>query len=132
MAGQLLDLRAERFEDTDWRGIERLYAALERIQPSPVVTLNRASALSKIAGAEAALEMIEPLAERLDGYFHFHGARGALLLQLGREAEARTCFDQAIALANTAAEANHIRQHLDRLAQDSAQRLSARADAARP
>ena len=127
-----LHARAERFEDTDWRGIERLYATLERIQPSPVVSLNRASALSKVEGPQAALEMIEPLAERLGGYFYFHGARGALLLQLGRESEARTCFDQAIALAGTAAEANHIRQHLDRLAKDSARALSAGADAARP
>ena len=124
--------RAPRFAETDWRAIERLYATLERIQPSPVVTLNRASALSKIDGPEAALEMIEPLGERLAGYFHFHGARGALLLQLGRDVEARTCFDQAIALANTAAEANHIRQHLDRLAQDSARPVSASTGAARP
>lgn len=127
-----LHARAARFEDTDWLQIERLYAALERLQPSPVVTLNRAAALAKVEGPDKALAMIEPLGERLAGYFHFHGARGALLLQLGREAEARTCFDQAIALANTAAEANHIRQHLDRLAKDSAPALSVRPDAARP
>ena len=73
---------------------------------------------SKVAGPEAALEMIEPLAERLAGYFHFHGLRGALNLELGRHAEARAAFDRAIALANTAAEAAHIRQHLDRLMAD--------------
>jgi RNA polymerase sigma-70 factor (ECF subfamily) len=127
-----LHARAERFEDTDWRGIERLYATLEILQPSPVVTLNRAAALSKIEGPAVALAMIEPLADRLGGYFHFHGARAALLLQLGREREARTCFDQAIALANTAAEANHIRQHLDRLARESASALSDPPDTARP
>ena len=49
------------------------------VQPSPVVTLNRAVAVSKVHGAEAALAMIEPLASRLAGYFHFHGLRGALL-----------------------------------------------------
>jgi RNA polymerase sigma-70 factor, ECF subfamily len=97
-----------------------------------VVTLNRAAALAKVEGPSKALEMIEPLGNRLGGYFHFHGARGALLLQLGREAEARICFDQAIALANTAAEANHIRQHLDRLAQDSARAMSAQPNVARP
>jgi RNA polymerase sigma-70 factor (ECF subfamily) len=127
-----LHARAARFEDTDWSGIERLYAALERIQPSPVITLNRAAALSKVEGPELALAMIEPLAERLAGYFHFHGARGALLLQLGREAEARACFDQAIALANSAAEANHIRQHLDRLAKEWAKPMSGDAAPARP
>jgi RNA polymerase sigma-70 factor (ECF subfamily) len=59
--------------------------------------------------------MIEPLAPRLEGYFHFFGLRGALLLQLGREEEARVAFDRAIALAHTPAEAAHIRMHLDRL-----------------
>jgi RNA polymerase sigma-70 factor (ECF subfamily) len=124
--------RAARFEDTDWRAIERLYGALEAMQPSPVVSLNRAAALSKVEGAEAALAMIEPLSDRLSGYFHFHGTRGALLLQLGRGAEARASFDRAIALANTAAEANHIRQHLDRLTRDFAPPMSAEAQPARP
>jgi RNA polymerase sigma-70 factor (ECF subfamily) len=64
--------------------------------------------------------MIEPLEDRHSGYFHFFGVKGGLLLQLGRGAEARTAFDRAIALANTAAEAAHIRQHLDRLARESA------------
>jgi len=110
-----LHARAARAEDTDWAGIDRLYATLERLQPSPVVTLNRAVAVSKARGPEEALAMVEPLADRLSGYFHFHGVRGALLLRLGRAAEARTAFDRAIALANTAAEAAHIRRHLDRL-----------------
>ncbi|MEO8114589.1 MAG: RNA polymerase sigma factor, partial [Phenylobacterium sp.] len=64
---------------------------------------------------------IEPLESRLAGYFHFHGVKGALLLQLDRREAARVAFDQAIALANTAAEAAHIRLHLDRLMQDGAQ-----------
>jgi RNA polymerase sigma-70 factor (ECF subfamily) len=64
--------------------------------------------------------MVEPLAEPLAGYFHFFGTRGALLMQLGRSEEARVAFDRAIALANTPAEAAHIRQHLDRLMADSA------------
>ena len=64
--------------------------------------------------------MIEPLASRLAGYFHFFGVRGAFLLQLGRTEEARVAFDKAIALANTPAEAAHIRMHLDRLMKESA------------
>ncbi|HZS85404.1 MAG TPA: RNA polymerase sigma factor [Stellaceae bacterium] len=115
-----LHARAARAEETDWAEIDALYAALERLQPSPVVTLNRAVAVAKLRGAEAGLRMIEPLAPRLSGYFHFHGARGAFLLQLGRKSEARAAFDQAIALANTPAEAAHIRQHLDRLIGESA------------
>jgi RNA polymerase sigma-70 factor (ECF subfamily) len=90
------------------------------LQPSPVVTLNRAVAVAKVRGPEAALAMIEPLAPRLSGYFHFFGVKGAFLSQLGRPDEARMAFDQAIGLANTAAEAAHIRLHLDRLMRDSA------------
>jgi len=85
-----------------------------------VVTLNRAVAVSKVHGAQAALEMIEQVAPRLSNYFHYFGVRGAFLMQLGRTEEARVAFDRAIALANTSAEAAHIRMHLDRLMRDSA------------
>ena len=115
-----LHARAARQEDTDWAQIDLLYTALETLQPSPVVTLNRAVAVSKVRGPDAALAMIDPLAARLSGYFHFFGLKGALLLQLGRAGEARAAFDRAIALANTAAEAAHIRLHLDRLVKNSA------------
>ena len=114
-----LHARAPTFEQTDWAGIDALYATLERLQPSPVVTLNRAVAVSKTKGPEAALAMIEPLGERLAGYFYFHGAKGSLLLQLDRKREARESFDRAIALATTAAEATHIRAHIDRLIAES-------------
>jgi RNA polymerase sigma-70 factor (ECF subfamily) len=112
--------RALRPEDTDWAHIDELYAALEQLEPSPIVTLNRAVAVSKVRGAEAALAMVEPLGERLAGYFHFYGLRGSLLLQLGRAAEARGDFNQAISLATSPAQAAHIRQHLDQLAKDAA------------
>jgi RNA polymerase sigma-70 factor (ECF subfamily) len=114
-----LHARAARPQDTDWAQIDLLYAALETLQPSPVVTLNRAVAVAKVRGPAVALAMVEPLAPQLSGYFHFFGVRGGLLMQLGRPEEARVAFDQAIALANTAAEAAHIRLHLDRLARDS-------------
>jgi RNA polymerase sigma-70 factor (ECF subfamily) len=110
---------AARHEDTDWAEIDQLYAVLERMQPSPVVTLNRAVAVAKRHGPAAALTMIEPLAAQLDGYFHFFGLKGWLLMQLGRIEEARIAFDRAIALAHTPAEATHIRLHLDRLIKDT-------------
>ncbi|MES0098880.1 RNA polymerase sigma factor [Mesorhizobium sp. M0019] len=115
-----LHARAEKPEDTDWNEIDLLYGLLEQMQPSPVVTLNRAVAVSKVRGPEAALAMIEPLEGRLSGYFHFFGLKGGLLMQLGRGEEARVAFDRAIALANTAAEAAHIRMHIDRLMKESA------------
>jgi RNA polymerase sigma-70 factor (ECF subfamily) len=123
--------RARRPADTDWTEIERLYRVLETLQPSPVVTLNRAVAVAKTSGPAAALELIEPLADKLSGYFHFHGVKGALLMQLDRDEEARAAFDRAISLANTAAEAAHIRTHLDRLAKDGRPRSGKKASAHR-
>ena len=114
-----LHARAEKPEDTDWTQIDLLYGALEVMQPSPVVTLNRAVAVSKVRGPQAALDLIEPLAPRLSNYFHYLGVRGAFLMQLDRNDEARIAFDRAIALANTTAEAAHIRMHIDRLKRDS-------------
>jgi RNA polymerase sigma-70 factor (ECF subfamily) len=107
--------RAATSQDTDWAGIAQLYGALERMQPSPVVTLNRAVAICKVRGPAEALALIEPLAGKLGGYFYFHGARGAFLRELGRAEEARVAFDRAIALANTPAEAAHIRDRIDQL-----------------
>lgn len=115
-----LHARAKTATDTDWAEINGLYGALERLKPSPVVRLNRAVAVSKVEGPEAALQMIEPLSERLDKYFYFHGVAGALLMQLGRNAEAREAFNRAIALANNPAEAMHIRQQLDKLQAEAA------------
>jgi RNA polymerase sigma-70 factor (ECF subfamily) len=111
--------RAKRAADTDWQEIDTLYGVLEKMQPSPVITLNRAVAISKLRGPAAALEMIEPLSDKLQGYFHFFGAKGAWLHELGRTDEARVAFDKAIALAHTPAQAAHIRQHLDRLLKTS-------------
>jgi RNA polymerase sigma-70 factor (ECF subfamily) len=114
-----LHARARTAAETDWAEIDLLYGTLERMQPSPVVSLNRAVAVSKVRGPAEALAMIEPLGARLKGYFYFHGARGAFLKELGRTEEARVAFDQAIALANSPAEAAHIRMQLDRLSEKS-------------
>ncbi len=114
-----LHSRAKRAADTDWEEIDLLYQMLERLTPSPVVTLNRAVAVSKRQGPEAALALIEPLQQQLDGYFYFHGVKGGLLMQLDRPQEARVAFDRAIALARSPAEAAHIRHQLDRLNADA-------------
>ena len=110
-----------------WRKIRRrptggrstfFYATLEHLQPLAVVTLNRAVAVDKVRGPQAALAMIEPLAPRLNGYFHFFGVKGALLLKLGRRQEAQAAFDRAIALANTRRSSAYP-AHLDRLIRNS-------------
>ena len=110
-----LHARAQKAEDTDWTEIALLYRMLERLQPSPVVTLNRAVAVSKAEGPAAALKLLEPLEEQLSGYFYYHGVKGGLLKQIGANRDAREAFNRAIALANSPAEASHIREHLDQL-----------------
>jgi RNA polymerase sigma-70 factor (ECF subfamily) len=111
-----LHVRATGNADTSWKDIDSLYQALETLQPSPVVTLNRGVAVWKLQGPEAALEMIDPLKSELDAYFYFHGLRGTLLKELNRFDEAREALRRAIALANSVAEAKLIRRELDRLA----------------
>lgn len=110
-----LHVRSPSATETDWAEIELLYRALERLQPSPVVTLNRAVAVWKVSGPEAALALAETLDAPLDGYFYFHGLRGALLTAMGRTNEARAAYTRAISLAGSAAEAAHIRARIDGL-----------------
>jgi RNA polymerase sigma-70 factor (ECF subfamily) len=111
-----LHARATRPADTPWKEIDSLYQVLEALQPSPVVTLNRAVAVWKLRGPEAALEMIDPLTGELDAYFYLHGLRAALLKQMNKRDEARDALNRAIALANSVAEAKLIRRELDSLA----------------
>jgi len=108
--------QAPNAEATDWTQISLLYLTLERMTPSPVITLNRAVAVFKASGAKQALELVKPLEDRLGSYFYFHGVHGALLKELGQVDEARQAFNKAISLARTPAEAAHIRQQLDALA----------------
>ena len=111
-----LHARARDAADTQWREIDSLYQVLEALQPSPVVTLNRAVAVWKLQGPEVALRMIDPLQVELDGYFYLHGLRGTLLRELHRLDEARDALNRAIALASSVAEAKLIRRELDGLA----------------
>ena len=115
-----LHARAKHPRDTDWAQIDLLYARLETLRPSPVVTLNRAVAVQKTRGAEAALALIAPLEARLADFFHFHGVRGALLVELGRGEEARVALERALSLAKTPAEAAHIRLRLGEIVANSA------------
>lgn len=107
--------RAERAADTDWAAIDAHYAALERLQPSPVVTLNRAVAVAKLRGPAAALALIAPLEPRCARYFNYYGAKGAWLRELGRADEARAAWQRSLTLARTLQEAAHVRAQLDAL-----------------
>jgi RNA polymerase sigma-70 factor (ECF subfamily) len=91
--------------DTDWRQIALLYDSLLRIEPTPVVRLNRAVALAEAGALAAALREIDGLAEPLDGYAYYHAARAEMLRRAGRRSESEAAFDRAIALAPTSADA---------------------------
>jgi len=99
-----LHAEAPGYEQTDWAQIRLLYDGLQALTPSPVVLLNRAVATRYVAGPEAALAEIIPLAAELDGYRLFHALRAGLLARLGREDEARTARERALALAGNPAE----------------------------
>ena len=103
---------ATRAEDTDWSEIEKLYAVLEQVQPSPVVSLNRAVALSKVRDAAAGLDHLATLSKSLDSYLYFHTTRASLLKEAGRPSEAIAAYRQALQLSPTEQEADHIREQM--------------------
>ena len=109
---------------TDWAEIDRLYAVLESLQPTPVVTLNRAVAVAKVRGPKAALEHLERVAQALAGSFHFHGVRGALLAEAGDAPAARRELEQALVLARTPAERRHLEDRLEEVAAKAPQPTS--------
>ncbi|MCV2393681.1 sigma-70 family RNA polymerase sigma factor [Actinotalea sp. M2MS4P-6] len=92
--------------DTDWSQIVALYDRLARIDPSPVVALNRAVAVAEVDGPDVALAIVEKLP--LDGYHAWHATRAELLRRLGRRGEAREAYDRAIELAGNTAEAAYL------------------------
>jgi predicted RNA polymerase sigma factor len=98
--------RAGTAQETDWPRIVALYDALDALQPSPIVTLNRAVAVSMAYGPAAALEIVDTLRNesRLREYHLLPSVRGDLLERLGRLDEARSEFSHAASLANNARE----------------------------
>ena len=91
--------RAERAADTDWRGIGLLYGQLRRIQPSPVIELNRAVAVAMDEGPEAGLDLIDAI-EGLDRYAPFHVSRADLLARLHRDDEALDAYRLGLELSS--------------------------------
>ncbi|POR56524.1 RNA polymerase sigma factor [Bosea psychrotolerans] len=98
--------RARTAEETDWRRIAALYAVLAAINPSPIVELNRAVAISMAEGPAAGLALVEALADEpaLQEYHLLPSVRGDLLAKLGRHGEAAAAFDRAVALTRNAKE----------------------------
>ncbi|MDR6869739.1 RNA polymerase sigma factor (sigma-70 family) [Bosea sp. BE125] len=98
--------RARTAEETDWRRIAALYAVLAAINPSPIVELNRAVAVSMAEGPAAGLVLVEALADEpaLRSYHLLPSVRGDLLAKLGRYGEAAAAFDHAVTLTRNAKE----------------------------
>jgi RNA polymerase sigma-70 factor (ECF subfamily) len=106
--------RAARPEETDWPQILRLYDLLERLQPSPIVSLNRAVAVAMVHGSRPALALIDELAGTgdLDGYHLLHSTRADLLRRLGSSHEAAKSYRQALALATNDSERRFLERRL--------------------
>jgi RNA polymerase sigma-70 factor, ECF subfamily len=92
--------------DTDWSQVVALYDQLTRIDPSPIVALNRAVAVAELDGPELALRLVDRLP--LEGYHAWHVARADLLRRLGRSAEAKEAYDAAIAATANSAERSYL------------------------
>jgi RNA polymerase sigma-70 factor (ECF subfamily) len=112
-----LHCQAARAEETDWPQIARLYDVLDRMQPSPVVTLNRAVAVAMADGPARGLTLVDALAARgdLDDYHLLHAARADLLRRLGATAGAAESYARAIALATNASERRFLERRMREL-----------------
>jgi RNA polymerase sigma-70 factor (ECF subfamily) len=109
-----LHCQATQADETDWPQIVRLYDHLERLQPSPIVSLNRAVAIAMVNGAVPALALIDALAAGgdLDGYHLLHAARADLLRRIGHPAQAAKSYTRALALVTNDSERRFLERRL--------------------
>ena len=106
---------ARNVRETDWSQVIALYDQLVRLDPSPVVALNRAIAVAEVDGPEAALAAIDCLQEDLAGYHAYHATRAELLRRLGSNQRSRAAYDRAIELAGNVAETAYLTRRRDQL-----------------
>jgi RNA polymerase sigma-70 factor (ECF subfamily) len=100
---------------TDWQQVVALYDQLARLDPSPVVTLNRAIAVAELDGPEVGLAAVDRLEGALAGYHLYHATRADLLRRLRRDQESRAAYGKAIELAGNAAETAYLTRRRDQL-----------------
>ena len=106
---------ARSVRDTDWSQVVALYDQLVRLDPSPVIALNRAIAVAELDGPDVALAAVDRLAGRLDGYHAYHATRADLLRRLGRPRPSRAAYDRAVELAGNTAEIAYLTRRRDQL-----------------
>jgi RNA polymerase sigma-70 factor (ECF subfamily) len=103
--------------DTDWSQVVALYDQLVRLDPSPIVALNRAVAVAEVDGPDVALGVLDGLQGALDDYHAYYAARADILRRLGRSKEARAAYDRAVELAGNTAETAYLTRRRDQLGQ---------------
>jgi RNA polymerase sigma-70 factor (ECF subfamily) len=101
--------------DTDWSQVVALYDQLVRLDPSPIIALNRAIAVAELDGPEVGLAAVDRLEDKLAGYHAYHATRADLLRRLGRSQKSRAAYDQAIELAGNTAETAYLTRRRDQL-----------------
>jgi RNA polymerase sigma-70 factor (ECF subfamily) len=106
---------ARDIRETDWSQIVALYDQLLRVDPSPIVALNRAIAIAELDSPEVGLATVDGLAGALDGYHSYHATRADLLRRLGRTVESTVAYDRAIELAGNSAEIAELARRRDAL-----------------
>jgi RNA polymerase sigma-70 factor (ECF subfamily) len=107
-----LHCQAARAEDTDWAQIVRLYEVLEHLQPSPIVTLNRAVALAMADNSQIALTLLDRLAPELDDYHLFHAARADLLRRSENFEAAAQSYARALEIVTNDSERRFLKRRL--------------------
>ncbi|GAA3466327.1 RNA polymerase sigma factor [Nonomuraea roseola] len=106
---------ARDIRDTDWSQVLALYDQLVRLDPSPIIALNRAIAVAELDGPEVALAIVDRLAEALAGYHAYHATRADLLRRLGQSQQSRVAYDRAIELAGNTGETAYLTRRRDQL-----------------
>jgi RNA polymerase sigma-70 factor, ECF subfamily len=106
---------AHHVRDTDWSQVVALYDQLVRLDPSPIIALNRAVAVAELDGPEVALATVDRLEDKLAGYHVYHATRAELMRRLGCSQKSRAAYDKAIELAGNIAETAHLTRRRDQL-----------------
>jgi RNA polymerase sigma-70 factor (ECF subfamily) len=106
---------ARDVRDTDWSQIVALYDRFVRLDPSPIIALNRAIAVAELDGPEVALAAVDRLEDKLADYHAYHATRADLLRRLGRSQESRAAYDNAIELAGNTAETAYLTRRRNQL-----------------
>jgi RNA polymerase sigma-70 factor, ECF subfamily len=106
---------ARDIRDTDWSQVLALYDQLVRLDPSPIIALNRAVVVAELDGPEVALAAVDRLEDKLTGYHAYHATRADLLRRLGCSQKSRAAYDKAIELAGNTAEIAYLTRRRDQL-----------------